>query len=690
MFLLIQSLASLFILQGLGQSIQPPAIPLAVRSPYLQAYLPNPSTVTSGNSFQKWPKFWTNHNLGWAGLLRVDGALYSWLGAPLLSNNISLNPATYIGCQITPSRSILSFTAGKMAINITFLSPIEPEDLVLQSFPFTYIFLEASSTDQNSHSLQVYQDISGEWLSDNVEDDIQWNTSTSNGIIYHQAQRSLLKLMTEVNNIAEDGVVYHVTNAGASATYETGQDTLVRSGFLNNSKLANVQDTFYRKIEDRWPVLALSHDLGIISSTSSPVVWGIGLVRNGDIDDTTTAGRQTRHPYFLTKYSDVPTAMSNFMNDASNALQRAIVLDSRIISDANQISPNYADLVSLASRQVVAGMEITVGSDSNGQLNKSDILIFMKDIGNSRRTNPVDILYAAFPAILFLNASWAGYLLQPLLQFESSELYKNDISAAGLGDAFPSAIGNTDPALDLAIETTGDMLIMVWAHAIFSGDKSLLSLYYPTLKRWTATLVSDQPLTPNGYLTADKLKSPNMTNLAIKGILAIRSMAEISRAVGEPDDYRYYSSTASSLVSQWQNLAGSSGHLTSTYEDSNSWGMIYNLYPDKLLGFNLVDNNTYSKQTSWYSDAASTAKPFGLPFDSNAESIAKTHWTLFTAATATDSKTRDFLVSMAHAAASNLNNYAVFPTTYNTSDGSIIGGASSPAQGAMYSLLALK
>jgi hypothetical protein len=75
--------------------------------------------------------------------------------------------------------------------------------------------------------------------------------------------------------------------------------------------------------------------------------------------------------------------MAAFMSDASDALSRATALDNKIVSVANGVSSNYADLVSLASRQVMAGMEITVGSN-NGQINNSDVLFFMKDTGNSR------------------------------------------------------------------------------------------------------------------------------------------------------------------------------------------------------------------------------------------------------------------------------------------------------------------
>ncbi|KIK65855.1 hypothetical protein GYMLUDRAFT_158607, partial [Collybiopsis luxurians FD-317 M1] len=170
--------------------------------------------------------------------------------------------------------------------------------------------------------------------------------------------------------------------------------------------------------------------------------------------------------------------------------------------------------------------------------------------------------------------------------------------------------------------------------------------------------------------SADGLSNVNMTNLAIKGIIAIRAMAEISRTVSEFDDSNSYLSTASSLASQWQTLAGSSGHLTSTYGASSSWGLMYNLYPDKLLGFNLVDNDVSPELPE-----PSSPQPFGLPYDSDQGNTAQSHWTIFTAGTVTNNSIRDSLVSMVHVAASNPNNFAVFPTMYSTSDGSNLGGS---------------
>jgi len=52
-------------------------------------------------------------------------------------------------------------------------------------------------------------------------------------------------------------------------------------------------------------------------------------------------------------------------------------------------------------------------------LYKSDTL---NSICFHSRTNPVEILYASFPAFLFLNTTLAGKLLEPLLEVQSSSL----------------------------------------------------------------------------------------------------------------------------------------------------------------------------------------------------------------------------------------------------------------------------
>ncbi|KAF9259178.1 hypothetical protein L218DRAFT_838590, partial [Marasmius fiardii PR-910] len=86
---------------------------------------------------------------------------------------------------------------------------------------------------------------------------------------------------------------------------------------------------------------------------------------------------------------------------------------------------------------------------------------------------------------------------------------------------------------------------------------------------------------------------------------------------------------------------------------------------------------------------------FGLSYDSNAINVVKSHWTMLTAATIKDLETRDLFVEMVYnkvvdySASSSKPWVTAFPSTYNSIDGSITSGSASPAQGAMFSLLAL-
>ena len=48
---------------------------------------------------------------------------------------------------------------------------------------------------------------------------------------------------------------------------------------------------------------------------------------------------------------------------------------------AQNISSNYADLLSLITRQAMSAIEITVSKNPDGSFNSSDIMAFMKDTG---------------------------------------------------------------------------------------------------------------------------------------------------------------------------------------------------------------------------------------------------------------------------------------------------------------------
>ncbi|KAK0246468.1 hypothetical protein EDD85DRAFT_758599 [Armillaria nabsnona] len=657
----------------------PAALPLAVRSPYFQCY---GDTRAGNNLTNEWPQYWNeNRNLGWTGSIRIDGSTFQLWGD--FAGGTHTNLTSF---EVTPTRTILSIHINTTNVNVTFLSPIEPSDLVLQSLPFSYVYIDVESNDGQEHSIQLYSDISARWISGDSASLAEWSTIKTDSSAIHKASRQSPPSMQEISNLAEDATVYYAFPLGNSATYETGAYTNVRGDFLTRGALNNTPDVNFRAIQDRWVVLGHAVNLNNITSTTSSVVWAIGLVRDPVILYSTGANN-SRSSYFWTAYNTVSDAVDFFLSDFSNAKQRAIDLDNKIMSDARQISDNYTDLVTLAARQALA-VDITVSKDSQGQWNTSDVMTFMRDVGNLRRVNPVEILYAAFPAYLYFNTTWAGYLLEPLLRFQQSSQYTKTYAAPDLGPSYPSAAGNNNPSTSGAIEDSGNMLIMGWAHARFSGDGSSISRYYDLYKKWADYLVSST-LSPNGYTDADGLDNANMTNLAIKSIIAIKAMSEISQALGRSQDAETYSSTAKSYVDQWQIAAGSTGHLLSTYgatADSSSWSLVYNLFADKLLGTELVNSSVSTHKYATVSPNLVCSKTFNLCWNLK---MSPSDWTMLTAGASNDTTVRDTLISLVHTKAGSNVSAGVFPLTYYP-NGITISGQASPGQGAMFSLMALR
>ncbi|KAJ7458877.1 DUF1793-domain-containing protein [Mycena latifolia] len=675
------------------QTFFPPAVPLAVRSPTFNCWL---DLRSGGDPMNTWPKFWNDqHILGWTGYIKVDGSTWHWLGdLPVNESNAS----KWLNTEVTPTRTILTVQAGPIVLNVTFLSPVEPSDWTRQSFPFSYLIVDGEATDGRQHAIQLYSDISAEWVSNSTGTSIGWSTNRTSNTIYHQVQPS--SPIHSFSDVAEDTTAYYAIAAGQPglvsvignalglrAQFAAGGTGLALTSDLNTS-VGTVQDG-----SGEFPVFAHAVNLGL-TQTFSDIAWAVGVVRNPLL---TSAG-VARRAYFWSQYSTIGDAIDAFVADFPSARERAVALDQKILQDARVVSQDYADLVSLATRQTIAGVEITLSETESGQWNMSDSQAFMKDVGNSQRVNPTETIYAALPALIYLNASLSGLLLEPLLRFQSSPSYGNPYAAPDLGTPYPLAPGNAGDEAVYGVENSGNMLILVLAHARTSGDGSLIGKYYDLLNGWAEYLVTNA-LIPAQQKSADARDTTlvqtqgNNTNLAIKGIIAIQAMSEISQLAGRTADAQKYAATTKSLTQSWIKLTQSSGSLRWTYGSDSSFGLMYNFFPDRLLQLNVLPPSIYTAESSSLS-TPSKAQPFGFPLSSDSDSNTRSDWTLFSAAAAPDAPTRNLLISAVRQRASDNSTMGPFSNSYSSLNGVGIGvgspnGFATPAQGAMFSVLSL-
>ncbi|KAH9055600.1 hypothetical protein EDB87DRAFT_1567201 [Lactarius vividus] len=678
------------------QTLYPPAIPLAVRSPYLSCWM---FTINGTNIGSQWPTTSAHQpsdedpsSLNLPVLVRVDNITYSLLGYPYYIDVTS----NLTNTLISPTQTKLTSEAGPMQFNLTFLNPIEPGDWVKQSIPFSYMSLTAKSLDGAAHAVQVYSDISAEWLSADRSQVVVWSTTTNNDVVYHTTKLQNPAVFNEISTQAEWGTLHYAMKSGGDVTYKIAEDSISREFFQLNGVLDNQTDPNFRPISPNFAVFAISRNLGTIRATQDPVVWAVGYVTDPAINYTDLSGAtQQRSLFYKTQYPDDTSLIVDFLDDFTNASSRAQQLDSKILQDAAPISGLLGDLVSLATAQVYGSTQVTIGTDASGTLNKSDVTAFMKNVGGlkTNRVNAVETLFSAFPTFMYIDPKLGGLLLGPLFQLQASPNYTIPYAASDLGTNYPN-VTVSNSTHNQGVEHSGNMLIMTYAHARASGDGSLIGRYYDLLTSW-ADYLSNSTLLIREQSSADGLTTNNQTNLAIKGIIAIKAMSKMSSIVKKAADVDKYSATAASLYAQWKGLAlGSDERLLAAYGQTGSWTLGYNLFADVWLNTSVVESSVYDGQSSYIDNLTltSTFTNFGMPVDnlSSDTSVAVSSWNLFVAAMTSNQDLRTNLISRVHNRASYNKSAGVFPIQYDSTYGSTILGGASPAQGAVYAPLALK
>ncbi|KAH7107239.1 DUF1793-domain-containing protein [Auriculariales sp. MPI-PUGE-AT-0066] len=585
-----------------------PAIPLAVRSPFLNVWLPNGNGTAL---YEHWAQHWSGNHSSWTALARVDGITYRILGS---WDDLAFTLPQQTSVQITGTSSIITLKAGPVDLTYSFVSPIDPVDLTRFSMPFSYLVVTASSNDGIRHDVELYSDISSEWVTDDLQTLVQWKTretapdGDAEGLVTHQVwQANSAPYLQTARDRIEDGSVFFSALTRQGLTSATGNAVTMRRQFWRTGVLSNSRDTEFRKVGDRWPSFALSHKLGQVLATTEPVVLGVGNARENVVRYASAGGvQQTRAAYYLTQYESSEAAMDAFMRDYRLTLDRATQVDSQLDSHGNEISESYRGILQLSMRQAVAGMELTVGRKPDGSLDKDDVMLFIAEYGGARdkrRVNDVDQMHWMMPFLLYLNPELLKYALRPTLQFHKSGLAASRYCVHNIGKLYPDASGPTD--FEMPVGASAYMLNMVLAHYQRSGDASLIEDYYGILTTFADYLI-DTTLSPAAQPSISETlwiqPDAKQSNLAIAGIIAVAAMSKLSNAKGDATAGEKYRNTADSLVEEWSRLAISKDgtHYVYQYDSDESWMSMYNLLDDKLLGLGIVPPNTFTIQEEWY------------------------------------------------------------------------------------------
>ncbi|GJN67884.1 hypothetical protein PLICBS_001926 [Purpureocillium lilacinum] len=662
---------------------RPPAVPLAVRSPYLNVWLNgkrdgSPSGYLPGN----WPVFWSQYIQGWQGFIRVDGHVYNWMGnAPGgdgLVNQTSL--------EYTSTRSVFTFNVvDKVEMMVEFLSPVYPEDLRRQSVTSSYINISVKSLDGKTHSVQIYSDVSGEWASGDNSQMIQWESVAKDGVRYHKFWRKEQQKFTEQNEVAAWGNWYWATGDQRGVSYQIGSDGDVRGQFLNKGYLTGEIDTNFRAVRDRWPVFGLARDLGFVAGTAKSTLFTIGFTQDEAINFQGKEDNTRSVPALWKEYFNEQDLVTFFYKDFDYASHYANRLDLRIARDSEAAAGrDYATITTLAVRQVFGALAYTNTKDSP--------LVFLKEISSNSDIQTVDVIFPAFPIMLYLNPDMIKWTLEPLLE-NGRYHYPNSWAQHDLG-TFPNAVGH--PKGDdepMPLEECGNMVVMMLAYAQRKHNDQYLADNWDLLEKWAGYLIEDAKIPANQLSTDDFAGHlANQTNLAIKGIIALEAMSQIAKKTGHKTHAANYTEIAHEYLEFWTNHGinhnAEPKHTVLQYDNPDTYGLLYNVYSDKVLNLNFIPQEIYDMQSDFY---PTIENEYGVILDTRG-TLTKLDWEMWAAAVAKP-ETRYMFISKIASWINRTTTWRAYTDLYDTKDGGYPRGiefTARPVQGGVFSILALK
>ena len=92
--------------------------------------------------------------------------------------------------------------------------------------------------------------------------------------------------------------------------------------------------------------------------------------------------------------------------------------------------------------------------------------------------NTVDVIFPAWPAILYFNPVIGKHLLEVLFRYQATGLYPNKYALHDIGAHYPKALGHNDGNDEpMPVEESGNMIIMALSYIQKTGDTSQAEKY---------------------------------------------------------------------------------------------------------------------------------------------------------------------------------------------------------------------
>ena len=590
-------------------AFRPPSVPLVTYNHYLSIWSPadhlnDTSTV-----------HWTHREHALVSLIRIDGKAYRLMG----KEPIDTPPFPQVSLQVLPTRTIYDFDDAHVHVKMTFMTAALPTDLEVFSRPLSYITWQVSSVDGAAHDVSLYDSTSSELAVNKVDEKVEWARETAGDLTALRVgthDQPILGSSGDDHRI-DWGYAYAAAST-AQAKAAIGANKALESGFVDNGALPAEDDTrMPRAVNDDQPVLAFSFDLGKVAA--DPVQRQV-IVAYDEIYAIKYYGKNLR-PYWRRNGATAADVIQAAAHDYPDLARRCEDFDKELMADmTKEGGPRYAQVAALAYRQCLCACGFA--ADAHKQP-----LLFTKENTSNGDIATVDVFFPMDPLEIFFSPTLAKASLVHCLIYAASSHWKFPNAPHDLG-TYPIVTGRDDGGEAMAVEESGNMIILCDAICQEDGNTDFVSHWWPQLTGW-AKYLEQFGLDPELQLCTDDFKGrlAHNSNLSVKAIVALAAYGDMCKIHGDAENAKRYYDLAKTDADHWVKVADDGGHYRLAFDKPNTWSQKYNLVWDRILGLNVFPPEVARKEVAFYK---TVLQPYGLPLDSR-DKLTKTDWSFWSA-----------------------------------------------------------
>lgn len=571
-----------------------PSIPLITVDPYFSVW-------SRDNVNELSPAHWTGSRNAILGTVKIDNEVYRFLGAG------DQKKLTQISVNVDALTTSFVFEGAGIRLNVKLTSPMLASDLYYSSRPVTYIYISYESTDGAEHTVSA-------------------RLSFSEELVLNKAgEGRALAESVKIDNVS----AIKMGKAGQKVLNRAGDDVRIDWGY------------FYLGVRgDAECGAEVFDDLYAVYAETELKNDALFLAAYDDIESIVYFGEHLK-AYWKNRNKTIESAISEAAAEYESLKGKCDEFAAKLAADAEKAGGSeYAELLSLAYRQVMAAHKLVVDGDGNN-------LYISKECFSNGCAATVDVTYPSAPMFLLYNTELLKGMLRPILRYAASEDWKFDFAPHDMG-TYPLLNGQTycENRLEsqMPVEECGNMLVLISAICRREKDYSFAESNMEILKKWSVYL-EKYGEDPENQLCTDDFAGhmPHNVNLAIKAVMGLAGFADIMSELGDADEaeriFGIARQYAKSILSRSRNKDGS---YRLAFDAEDTFSLKYNAVWDKLWNTGLFGDDFYKGETERYKKEA---LPYGVPLDSR-EKYTKSDWLIWAACLADGKEDFEFFVHL--------------------------------------------